>query len=111
MKPYVRSRSAGMSLVDSTRLLFHANRHAICVWLFALVIATLAMFPPWTGKVGRLGDYPARETPLWHAPLWHWPDAPGRFWTVRVDYGRLLIEATAAESLIAALYLTWGKKS
>jgi hypothetical protein len=29
---------------------------------------------------------------------------------VRIDYGRLFTEAIAAESLAAALYLTWGRK-
>jgi hypothetical protein len=78
--------------------------------MFALVIATLALFPPWIGSTGRFHDYPEREKPLWHAPYWHRPDQPGAFWSVRIDYCRLFMEAVAAESLAAALYLTWGRK-
>lgn len=79
--------------------------------MFALVLALLMAFPSWAGFVGRIKDYPAREIGLWHAPLWQRPEAPGRAWTVRVDYGRLLIEAIAAESLVVALYLTWGRRA
>ena len=110
MKTYVEARSAGTFLVESTHEWFHTNRRGLSVWMFALVIATLALFPPWIGSTGRFHDYPEREKPLWHAPYWHRPDQPGAFWSVRIDYGRLFIEAIAAESLAAALYLTWGRK-
>ena len=118
MKAYVKARSAGTFLVESTHAWFHTNRRGLSVWLFALVIAALAASPPWVARTQRVteqigegisSDLPPLENYLQHSPLWHRPSRGSR-WTVRVDFSRFFLEAVAAESLVAALYLTWGRK-
>jgi hypothetical protein len=126
MKAYVRAKDAGVFLFSSVHSWCQDNRRSLSVWLFALVIATLAMFPPWLTRIEGYSEHdrygsgddsysnysekPPIETALWHAPLWQRPNKRGYLWAVRVDYSRLFLEASVAESLVAALYLTWGRK-
>jgi hypothetical protein len=111
MKAYVKVRSTGTFLVESTHAWIHANRRGMSVWLFALVAGFVLLQPPRVARIGRMGeDYPPRQRPLYHSPLWVTPVPPNRYWDVYIDYGRLFLEFAAAESLVAALYLTWGRK-
>ena len=95
----------------SVKLWIRANRGRICVWLFALMAVFVLLQPPWVARIGRMGeDYPPRQRALYHSPLWIIPAAPSRYWDVSIDYGRLSLEFIAAESIVTALYLTWGRK-
>ena len=98
----------------------HNRRRETCIWLAAIVLFSYLAFPPW--KAVEHSHIGLKDIKLeWTAvkmgrsivttiPL---PPDYGysmKSWVVSVDYARMFMELCATESVIAALYLTWGRR-
>lgn len=84
------------------------RRRDLCIWLGCGIFAIAAAIPPWNA----FGGLPSNraEIQLGHFPLWQ-PPATSRRASARIDYGRAALEILSVESVIAGLYLTWGKRA
>jgi hypothetical protein len=81
----------------------------------ALVFLVLAAWPPWVARLSAVSDHPGRQIVLYHAPIWNRPavfndSRIGSLWRVEIDTLRMVLEMMSAEVLVAALFLTWGKR-
>jgi hypothetical protein len=86
-----------------------SRRRGICVWLGFLILAAVALFPPWQDTYVGTDSVRSFTDPHGHAFLFQPPHRPNLDWGVSVDYRQMLTEIGVGEAFVLALYLTWGR--
>ena len=94
-----------------------SDRRDVCIWLAALVLFSYLAFPPWEAvkafnEESGIRRFEWDTVKLGRSIVTVRPPDPDEYtnWIVSIDYARMAMELLACESLVVALYLTWGRK-